>query len=170
MSARPRRLLPPVAGRTHVERIELQQFARRLHDALTAKGMSQSDLAREIWGSTQDTRGYTVAKNRDRIGSYLRGESVPEPQNLARMAEALGTTPEDLAPDIAAATVDRENPELAFTMVAGHPDKVHLQVNKLVDLTTATQVITLLTKAANSDPLGGDLTGVAARAGRVTAG
>jgi transcriptional regulator with XRE-family HTH domain len=127
-----------------VERLELQQFARRLHELMVQKGLSQSDLAREVWGTTTDTRGYTVAKNRDRIGAYLRAESLPEPQNMARLAEALGTKAEDLAPEIVAATVDRENPELAVTMVAGHPDKAHLQVNKLVPIALAAKVMALL--------------------------
>jgi transcriptional regulator with XRE-family HTH domain len=111
---------------------------------MTQRGMSQSDLAREVWGTTRDTRGYTVAKNRDRIGAYLRAESLPEPQNLAKLAEALGAKTEELAPEIVAATVDRENPELAMTMVAGHRDKVHLQINKLVSLSVATKIMGLL--------------------------
>lgn len=113
---------------------------------MVQRGLSQSDLAREVWGTTTDTRGYTVAKNRDRIGAYLRGESLPEPQNLARLAEALGTKTEELAPDIVAATVDREAPELALTMVAGHPDKAHLQINKLVPIGLAVKIMGLLTE------------------------
>lgn len=150
MSARPRRLLPPAAGRTGVERLELQQFARRLHELMSQRGMSQSDLAREVWGTTTDTRGYTVAKNRDRIGAYLRGESLPEPQNLSRLAEALGAKTEELAPEIVASTVDRENPEIAMTMVAGHHDKVHLQINKLVSLALATKIIGLLAEGGGA--------------------
>jgi len=139
--------MPPAAGRTHVARVELEQFARRLHQMLTDRGMSQSDLAREIWGETKDSRGYSVAKNRDRISAYLRAESLPEPQNLAKIAEVLGVAPEDLVPDLTAATVDRERPEVAMTMVAGHTDRVHLQVNTLLPLGVAAQIIALIDQA-----------------------
>ena len=140
-----RRLMPSVpAGRTVIERHEMEQFARRLHETLIRKGMSQSDLARSMWGETTDARGYKVARNRDRVSSYLSGRSWPEAQNLRRMAEALGVKEEDLAPDITAATVDREKPALAITMVAGHPDKVHLVVDQLVPLALAARIASLL--------------------------
>lgn len=147
MSPRPRRLLPPAAGRSPVERIEMEQFARRLHTAMTAKGLTNSDLARLVWGETTDKKGYTVARNRDRISVYLRAEALPEPATLEKIAAALGLTKEDLAPELAAAAIDREKPELAMTMVAGHPDKVHLQINVLIPLSVATQIIALLNEA-----------------------
>lgn len=144
MSRAPRRLLSASGGRTQYEKLELERFARKLHEAITAKGMSPSDLAAEVWGRTTDTRGYSVAKGRDRISVYLQGKSVPDPKNLAKIAEVLGMKVEDLAPDITASTVEKENPEIAMTMVAGHADKVYLRVNKLVPLALAAQIIQML--------------------------
>lgn len=144
MSATPQRRLPPAAGKTPIETHALQEFGRKLHALLIAKGLSQSDLAREVWGATKDTRGYNVARNRDRISAYVSGKSIPEPQNLARIAQVLGVSPEELAPDIMAASVDRERPEMAMTMVAGHPDKVHLVVDKLVSLSVASRVVAII--------------------------
>jgi transcriptional regulator with XRE-family HTH domain len=60
-------------------------------------GMSSSDLARQVWGTTTDKRGYTVARNRDRIGHYLAGTSYPEAENLQRLADALHVPVETLA-------------------------------------------------------------------------
>tara|TARA_R110002020_G_scaffold73888_3_gene189496 strand:- start:10403 stop:10750 length:348 start_codon:yes stop_codon:yes gene_type:complete len=111
---------------------------------MTNKGYSQSDLAREIWGVVRDKRGYEVAKNRDRISAYLRGKAVPDPANMKKLADVLGVTPEDLAPEITAGTIDRENPEIALTAVSGHADKTHLVVNKIVPMTTAIKVLGLL--------------------------
>jgi transcriptional regulator with XRE-family HTH domain len=144
MSYNPTRRLPPSGGRTGIERLELQEFGRKLQGLLNAKGMSKSDLARLIWGETQDSRGRTVARNRDRISQYVAGRGFPEPQNLARMAEALDVPVEELAPDIVASTVDREDPAIQMTAVAGHMDKVYLRVNTLVSMTVAAQVIGLL--------------------------
>ena len=131
-------------GRTPVVKLEMENFARRLKSVLDEKNMSQADLARKIWGSTTDSRGFDVARNRDRISVYLAGKSMPDSKNLRAIAEALNMKAEELAPDIIAATVERENPEIQFTMVSGHTDKVYLRVNKLVPLAVAAQIVTLL--------------------------
>jgi transcriptional regulator with XRE-family HTH domain len=73
-----------------------QAFADALRAAMAHKGMNASDVAREVWGSTTDKRGYSVGRNRDRIGHYLRGTSYPEPANLAAIAKALDVPLEDL--------------------------------------------------------------------------
>lgn len=146
MSRSPRRLLPPTAGRTGVAKLDLQQFSRRLYEKMMAQNLSQSDLARRVWGTTEDANGYTVAKGRDRISQYLSGKSFPDPKNLKKLASALACTEDDLAPDATAAAIDRENPEIAMTAIAGHTDKVHLQVNKLVPLTLASKIIQMLTE------------------------
>lgn len=146
MARATKRLLPPGAGQTPVERIETEQFARRLHKLMLDRGMSQSDLARKVWGKTTDGRGYDVAKNRDRISVYLRGQSYPDPVNLSKMADALGVPVEELAPDAVASAVERENPEVQMTAIAGHSDKVFLRVNKLVPMTVAAQIISLLSE------------------------
>lgn len=128
--------------------IELQQFARRLQHFRTEKGWSPSELARQVWGETTTKAGRKVAKNRDRISVYEMGKSSPDPHNLVKIAKALGVSPEELAPDITAATVERENPEIAIIAVAGHADKVHLKVNKLVSMNIATQIMVLLNGGA----------------------
>ena len=144
----PTRRLPPApagaAGRTRVMQMELEAFASRLQYLRTEKGWSQSDLAREVWGEIETRAGRKVAKNRDRISTYEMGKSWPDPHNLMKIASVLGVPPEELAPDITAATVDRQNPEIALTAVAGHSDKVHLKVNKLVSMNIATLIMQLL--------------------------
>jgi transcriptional regulator with XRE-family HTH domain len=146
MSRSPRRLLPSTGGRTQYEKLELERFARKLHEAMTDRGLSQSDLAAEVWGRTTDSRGYDVAKGRDRISVYLQGKSIPDPANLKKIAEVLNMKVEDLAPDITASAVEKENPEIAMTAIAGHHDKVYLRVNKLVPLELAAKTISMLSE------------------------
>jgi transcriptional regulator with XRE-family HTH domain len=124
--------------------MELEQFANRLHDARSAKGWSQSELARQVWGELTTKAGRKVARNRDRISTYEKGKSWPDPHNLKKIAEALGMTQAELAPDILGSTVERQNPEFALTAIAGHADKVHLKVNKLVPGYIGTMVSQLL--------------------------
>ena len=147
MSRRPTRKLDPVPGPTKVEQLEMETFARRLHQLMVQKNLSQSDLAKKIWGTRTDKRGYQVARNRDRISVYLKGNTIPDTKSIARIADALGVPAAELAPDITASTVEKENPELAMTVVSGHEDKCHLRVNMLIDLRTAAEVVALLTKA-----------------------
>ena len=78
-------------------RAELQAFADALDALMKRAGVKPADLARMVWGTTVDSRGYTVSRNRDRIRSYLSAQSYPEPENLQKLAEALGMPVEELA-------------------------------------------------------------------------
>ena len=64
-------------------------FAVWLAAQMAARGFNHSDLARAIWGTVPDTRGYDVARNRDRIGAYLRGSSYPSLDTKYALAKAL---------------------------------------------------------------------------------
>lgn len=133
-----------------IEQVRLKKFSTRLYELRTERGMSMSDLARKIWGTVTDSRGYEVPRNKDRISRWERGDQVPERENLARLAEALDTTVEDLAPDLTAKNIDNQpSPALSMTMIAGHPDKVHLIVNTLCSLDVAAKIVAML----SADPL-----------------
>jgi len=65
---------PATATVAPVERLGIKKFATRLYELRTEAGMSMSDLARKIWGTTTDARGYPVAKNKDRISRWEKGD------------------------------------------------------------------------------------------------
>lgn len=128
--------------------VDISSFADNLRQHRLSRGMSKSDVAREIWGETQDTLGRPVAKNRDRISVWESGKATPEPHNLQLLADLFDTTPEKLAPNLA---MDRakdgsQRVAMSMTMVSGKPDQVFLQVNTLASLQVASQVIALLSK------------------------
>lgn len=137
-------------GRGAYEKHEVRRFAERLHQLMIEKGLSQSELARAVWGETKDSRGYSVARNRDRISAWLRGETVPEAANLSRLAQALDTPVTELAPDLTISAVERTLPAVAMTMVGGHSDLTLLQVHQLVPLEVAARIITLLSETAKA--------------------
>lgn len=147
MTRAPRRLLPPTAGAVPIERLQIDNFARRLNQALLKKGWSQSQLAEKVWGRTKDHRGNDVAKGRDRISVYLAGKAFPDPHNLAKIAEALGLPISELAPDATAAAVERDRPEVALTQAPGHPELVYLVVNKLMPMTLAARIVSMIADA-----------------------
>ena len=71
-------------------------FAVWLAAQMAARGLNHSDLARAINGTIKDTRGYDVARGRDRIGHYLRGESYPSLDTKYALAKALDVFPDDI--------------------------------------------------------------------------
>jgi transcriptional regulator with XRE-family HTH domain len=122
----------------------MEQFARNLHAVMRRQRITNSGLARLIWGSSRDTRGYDVAANRNRIGDYLAARSMPRPETLRQIAEALGTTPEALAPEAEAVAVNRTPPEVMLVQAPGRPDKAHLKVDKVVSMDVALRILALL--------------------------
>jgi transcriptional regulator with XRE-family HTH domain len=107
-------------------------FPVQLERYMTAKGLSQSQLAREIWGSTTDSRGHSVARNRDRISAYLAGAGLPEPDNLKKIATVLDCTPEDLMGAEAMnrpLTRNRQHSAVQFALLVDNPNLMQVQIN-----------------------------------------
>jgi transcriptional regulator with XRE-family HTH domain len=63
---------------------------------MAGQNLSNSALARRIWGTTKDARGYDVSRNRDRISAYLSGDSLPNRDTRPKLAAALGLTEVEL--------------------------------------------------------------------------
>jgi transcriptional regulator with XRE-family HTH domain len=131
----------------------MEAFARRLFELMAERGLSQSDLARKIWGETKDTKGYPVARNRDRIGNYLRGRSYPEQANLKLLAEALEVSVEDIIPGANLPPVDQQGlkstrtPDVTVETLpskAGEPAQALLTVRKVLPMSVVVQVLGLI--------------------------
>jgi len=145
-------VLPKGYGKTTqvVARPEYAPFANALHSAMLKQKLSASEVARRVWGTTKDTRGYDVARNRDRIGHYLAGTSYPEPENLQLLADALGLPIEDLAidrPAPVASTVVRSDRDTQLTFLAGHLNKARLQVDRVLDADLALRIAQMIKEA-----------------------
>lgn len=135
-------------------RPELREFARVLNTKMLEKGLSASDLARMIWGTTTDYRGYKVARNRDRIGNYLAGVSYPNHENLHQIAVALGVDVGDLAltpgPGGAADTPQaalKGQHDVNFTMLSSWPGVAVLTVRQLVPVEVGIEIVRMLAAA-----------------------
>jgi transcriptional regulator with XRE-family HTH domain len=133
-------------------------FRHRLYQLRRKAGWSQSEVARRIWGETVDGRGYTVAKNRDRISAYEGGRAEPTRENLEAIAELFGVTLAELAPDMlvgsgkvgsdGAGGAPDTGPSLSMKSIPGS-DKVMLRVNLAIPMAVALQVLGLLQKFTN---------------------
>ena len=121
------------------------KFQHNLKELRVSKNLSQSDLARLIWGTMTDGRGYEVARKRDRISAYERGRASPEEENLAKIAEALGVTASELAPELSGQR-GRNAPATVTMRVLEGGAKVHLEVNTITSLAIASQVVAALSE------------------------
>jgi hypothetical protein len=145
MASKYRRRLAKVTGDTPSDELVKKDFASNLDEIVRAQGMNKSDLARKMWGDTIDKSGRRGAAHRDRITAWTAG-SIPDPTNMKLLADTLGVSLEELSAPLVARMVDRERHSLQMIQAAGHPDKVHLRVDKLVNVHIAVQVLALLVK------------------------
>lgn len=113
------------------------EFARRLQQALVARGWSQSDLARRVRDHMPEGDGRV---GRDNISRYIRGVSLPRPTHLAALCRALGMRPEELLPAEGRPTGGVIGMEVRETA----DGNVWLRVNQATDWDTALEVQRLL--------------------------
>jgi transcriptional regulator with XRE-family HTH domain len=145
MSKNYRRSLGPGDGDTSVVTDRMAEFSKRLHYALLRAQMSQSDLARLVWNETRtDSKGFEQVVGRDRISAYVNKKALPSPITLKKIADALDMDVHELAPNLTAAAVEKDDPSLEMKMIEGHPDKVLLRVNQLVPLSVAAKIIAMI--------------------------
>jgi transcriptional regulator with XRE-family HTH domain len=134
-------------ARSPLETMDLKEFSRRLTDLMARKGLSQSDLARAIWGGVEDNRGRNTARNRDRISHYVRGSQMPEPKTLLAISRVLGVEMADLNPALDRTPNGRQDEQPILTMVGGRPDLALLSVNRVVPMKVALEVLGTLMRA-----------------------
>lgn len=123
-------------------------FARRLKEVMGEQGLSQSDLARRIWGVKNDHRGSKVAANRGRISMYLKGNSLPDPDTVELIAGALNMTTAELCDPVKIASASPQ--QIQMTVLPG--GRAHLLIDCIVDLETATHIVVKLSPV--NDPNG----------------
>lgn len=92
--ARATRVRQPAASDADADR--KRRFADNLNKLLIRNGWKQADLARRMFGTTTDTKGFARAQNADAVSQYCAGRSMPEGNRLAHMAEVLGVAVEEL--------------------------------------------------------------------------
>lgn len=71
-------------------RMSKTPFSEKLQQLMAERDLTESDLAKRIWGTMKDEKGNTVAVNRQALNKYLRGTVVPRRTTLRKIAKALG--------------------------------------------------------------------------------
>ncbi len=115
-----------------------QEFGRRVYAAILSKGWNQSYTAKRA--------GLT----RDSISNYVRGNAIPTPESLTKLATALGMEPEDLLPNYIEGAIDSDHPSIEIRVSPNQPREAWLRVDRQVSLDTALKITDLL----NNDKMG----------------
>ena len=134
MSRQARHSLPPASSTEALgsRALTKDEFGRRLAALMTERGWNQSELAR------------AAGLGRDSISTYVRGQVFPEPKNLRKLADALGTSPHDLLPNATMSAMEAETPALEIRQAHGHSDRVFIRINQLVTLEQASRIFEIL--------------------------
>jgi transcriptional regulator with XRE-family HTH domain len=119
-------------------------FAERLERIMMERNLSRSDVARLIWGTMTDERGYTVARNRQVLGKYLSGEVEPRMSTKRRMAEVLSVPMAALDPS--SDPLDRPGSGIYVEPVDAVRSRI--QVNMVAPNDVVRQVVVLLSRYA----------------------
>lgn len=114
-------------------------FAKRLQDALSDRGWTQSELARRMAPLLKESR-----IGRDNISKYVRGKVLPLPPALEAMAKVLGMESRDLLPSRATQAVSDELAPLNVRDVGG--GRYWVQINQALDSDIALEIMALLRK------------------------
>ena len=109
-----------------------QEFGRRLYALLIERSMTQSDLAR------------AAGVGRDGISRYVAGKTIPTPNVLHKLADALGVEASALLPNSTFAAMEEEHPAVELRQAAGYPDKAWLRVNRLMSFSLAAKIIAMI--------------------------
>lgn len=108
-----------------------QEFGRRIHALMLERNWNQAELAR------------AAGLGRDSISTYVKGAVFPDPKNLKKIADALGTTPQSLMPD-GVTQAGQDMPMLEIRQSSTEPDKVHIRINRLVTFEQATKIFSII--------------------------
>lgn len=119
-------------------------FGDRLQRLMDERQMTRADLARHIWGTMEDERGYTVARNRQLVGKYVAGTVTPSEKAMRLIAEALKVSYAELDPS----SDPTRRPGSGIVLTAVDRRNYRLDLSLVVPSEVATKVITLVSDYA----------------------
>jgi transcriptional regulator with XRE-family HTH domain len=97
-------------------------------------------------GWNQSEFGRQAGLNRDSISNYVNGHQWPTPASLEGLSRALKMKKEDILPNILMSAMGSEMPAFQVTQATGHPDKVWLQVNRIMSRAAAGKITDIILK------------------------
>lgn len=109
-----------------------QEFGKRLYNLMVTRGWHQSELARQ------------AGLPRDSVSVYIRGRSLPEPENLKRLAAALKVAPEELLSNHTESAIEEDAPAFEVKASPNAPDVAWVRVNRLLTMKSIMQIMQIM--------------------------
>jgi transcriptional regulator with XRE-family HTH domain len=103
--------------RKHLTR---QEFGQRLFNLMIDHGWSQAELGRQ------------ADISRDAISNYIRGNYLPEPVNIKKLADAFKIKPEDLLPNVAETEIKMVSAPALEVRTGADPTTSWVKINRLI--------------------------------------
>ena len=129
----------------HRERV-LQQVAYNLTKHLRDKGLSQSELARRIWGENPNGG----ARGRDQVNMWCRGRKLISQQKAREVAKILNVPFEEIYPINIPVLNNFEDSKAVIKMTDAGDGKFHVSINKVMPAALAAKVIALVSAEAEN--------------------
>lgn len=127
------------SGEGFTEEQVKQDFGRRLYKLMLNKGWRQSELARK------------AGMQRSSISAYIRGNTLPTPVNIDKLAAALGVSdPDDLLPKHLVGSTLSDRPVFELRAGSTGQGRVHVRLDMVMPMDIASE-ITALVKRAQDD-------------------
>lgn len=121
-----------------------EEFARRLKDAMAAKGLNQAELARRA--TDRLPKGSPGNITRDLISNYARAQHVPRRHYLEAIAKALGVEPDTLLPigaqPMSTAPATESGPPVATEQL--EEGRMRVRLNVVLSWEAALQVLQIV--------------------------
>lgn len=130
---------------THMTRAA---FGKHLDGIIKQRGMSQSDLARDAFGTVKDGRGYKVSKGRHLISKYCKGLAFPDTKTLKKIAGALDMTLAELLPPSVSAAIQQKEPPIRITSLHNDPTRYWIVINRVFLKDDAEKLVSFVMDAA----------------------
>lgn len=114
-----------------------EEFAKRLYQAMEAKGWTQSQLARY------------AGLNRDAVSTYARARSMPSPESLNKLAKVLDVKAEDLLPNYFESAAQEQPTRMELKEIHGEDGYMWLKLDMRLPKAVAIKVFMLVNETDN---------------------
>lgn len=114
------------------QRLNRQEFGRRLDALRIKRGWTQSELGRH------------AGIARGSISEYINGRAYPTTLNLKRLANALGVGEEELLPNVTLDAARAGESSIVFSVNPGDPRRGYLKVEQMVTVDKGIRILAIL--------------------------
>jgi len=129
---------------------KLNDFAHKLNRLLDENDMSQSDLARRLWGRSLKTNdGRVVPYGKDRVNQWVKARNLPDEEIRDELCKILKTTRDDLFPGDTIRDLGSSPSPFELKFVSGKPGMCILRSEVILSIDDGLRIGQIIDEAAS---------------------